>query len=723
MLNLREITVDFLTSVPVLVSVALLLLVVLTVLVYRKTNPPLPRTWRTILGVIRLLALLALFAALAEPIVGFSRAYERTRRVALVLDRSSSMDRMEAGKSRRTRMDSLLSSASFNALSSQVRVTPYYFGGNLTRTQQAVDQDKTALGEMLYELERLDMVDPSDYWVLLSDGRWNSGRDPADVARTAPSPIIVVDMAGGGGQFDIALTGIDFNPVVFSGQKTSIEVSLSWQAAQGKGVRVELRDSARVLASDQLSMTQEVGQGGVTLDYLPAEPGQQLLEVSVPPIEGEESVDNNRRSFAVKVLKSRLSILLATRKPDYEVGFLKRFLGQSGKYDVDLKVIGAMAGNLAGRLPPTQTELNRYDLIVLYDPDPVLLEGHRQQLTSYLNERGGALWLLMGEEYAKRGPVPWMNELLPFYQSRRMPIEYREFTAQPAEGQLFHPALRLEENQSSIRRSWSQLPPFQCLVPCDELHSDGVVLATAVRPIDQIGRLPVMGYRRFGPGKLFACAALPFWNWGFVTLGFGEESRYYATFVEGAVSWLTVRDDFDPIRIKPEKEVFARGETVVFGGFAYDLGYRPIPDVTGRVDLAAPGSGESIRSDLVGIGEGRYRAEFFGLPPGKYGYSAVFEKDGRLLKESEGELLVESFSLEEFDQRGDPITLASLARLSGGNYFSADEFDGALDKVERAPVAVVQEHEFALWNQLWLLFVIVGALSVEWFLRKAVQLV
>jgi len=723
MFGLKNISFNFLTGSPAVVSLSLLALVLLSVYLYRRTNPPLPRYTRIILNGLRLIALLALFIALFEPVVSFSRDYQRLRRVALLVDNSSSMSKIEAGKSRQARLDSLLSSGTFAELSSRAEVTTHYFGGNLVSSRDRVDRERTALGEAIYQLQQHELAKPSDYWILFSDGRSNSGREPKEAVQGVQTLIIAMDMTAGAGNFDVGLSEINFNPVVFVGQQTEIQVKLTWQNALNKEIQTELLDSNRVLDNKSLTVTQEGGMGEINLKYTPTEPGHQVLQVHLPPLKGEETTDNNQRSFTVKVLKSRLSVLLVTQRPDYEVGFLKRYLMQSDKYDVNLQVIGSKAGNLAGTFPSRQTELNRYDLVVLYDPVPRKLDAYKNQIKSYLSEKGGAIWVMMGEQFAQGEPGQWFNQLLPFYQSTPRKIEYVEFHAQPAEGNLFHPAVRLADNQSAIRESWAQLPPFQSLVKCDTIDPNARVLAFASVRSSGGKKTPVMGYKRFGPGKLFASAALPFWNWGFVNPAFGEDDRTYSTFIEGVVSWLTVKDDFDPIRITPEKEVLTRGETVVFNGLAFDLGFRPIPGVTGTVRLEKAGGPDSAEADLVAEGEGKYRAQFYNLPPGKYSYTAKFEKEGHKLKQSEGDILVESFSLEEFNQSGNPAVLVSLAKLSGGNYFTFGEFDKATESIDPSPVTAESKGEFMVWKKWWLMIIIIGALSGEWLLRKAFQLV
>ncbi len=722
MFGLQELSIDFLTDTPFLVAISLIILLALSIYLYRRTNPPLPMWMRIVLGGLRIAAVVTLFLALFEPVISYTREYVRPRRVAVVIDESLSMDRVENEKSRRVRTDSLLSSQTFENLQRTAQISTYYFGGGLAQEPDAVDSTRTALGDALYELDRLQMGEPHDYWLLLSDGNSNAGRKPVQTASGLPTPVVAVDITGGQGSFDIGIDDIEYNPVVFADQPTEIKVKLNWRGAEGRTASVQLVDSNRTITVEQLSITQEGGRGEVTLKYTPEEPGQKLLKIDIPAQENEETPGNNERSFAVKVLKSRLLVLMVAAEPDYEVGFVKRLLDASDRYDVELAATGPRAGNLSGRIPGEQTELNRYDLVILYDPDPGQLGARENLLRSYLTERGGAIWVMMGTDYAQRGPVEWFDNLLPFYQSSPQPIRRTEFRVEPLESHLFHPAIRLADNQSSIREAWASLPPFESLVWCDQIHPEGVLLAEASIRATQ-GLPPALGYRRHGPGKLFATTVLPFWPWGFVNLGFGEDASHYRTFVESTVGWLTTRDDADPIQVKPEKEVFTRGEPVVFNGFAYDLGYRPLPGVSGTIELSGGPDNDTFEQDLVAEGDGTFNAVFENTAPGRYTFAAEMTKDGQLLKADSGQILIEEFSLEEFDQGGDPATLAALAQTTGGNYYTYENFGRILDDLQLSEVTVTSRQEVVFWNKLWMLLLLIGALSAEWLLRKMNQLV
>ncbi len=411
MLGLKEISANFLTGHPVLVLLGGLVLLSLAGLLYWTTNPPLPRWLRIVLAALRTTAIVALILALAQPVLSYTRHYERKRRATILIDKSASMDRVESGRSRSQRVDSLLNSESANALRANCDITTRYFGADLKSSAGDVNPRETAIGTVLQELDREQLAERSDYWLLLSDGNSNSGPRPSDAISGLSTPIEAIGMASGGGAADIGLIDVNYNTVVFAGQPTEMQTRLRWNGASPGPVTVQLLDSGRVIAEKSLQIDQESGFADVPIKYTPSRPGQALLNVRVGQLPGETDANNNARTVSVKVLKSRLAILLACENADYEVGFLNRFLRQSDRYDVKLIVMGRQAGNLADRFPDRQTELNRYDLVIMYDPDPARLDNLSPLLKSYLAERGGGLWVFLGSRFKGKVASPRTTEL------------------------------------------------------------------------------------------------------------------------------------------------------------------------------------------------------------------------------------------------------------------------------------------------------------------------
>jgi hypothetical protein len=722
MFGFKEFSADFLTSVPWLVWIGFLGLLALAGLLYYRTNPRTSVPLRILLASLRTIAIVALILALFEPVISYRREHQRARRVSVLIDGSGSMEKIEAGKSRRARVDSVLSSESFAGLRSHADITTAYFGRDLSFSEDKINKDGTGLGTAVAGLASTQTTEPADNWLLLSDGRTNSGRSPVLAATGMKTPVTAVSVSFDVGNFDVALENVDFNPIVFAGQSTDIKATINWQGGKGKATSVRLLDGTRVLAESRFSIAEDGGKAELLLKYVPDQPGQKLLRVEVPRDTDEENEGNNAKTISIKVLKSRLQVLIATNTPDHEVGFLRRHLLQADRYDVDLRVLGTRAGNLAGRFPTTQSELNRFDLVVLYDPDPQQLAPAQHLLTSYLSDRGGAVWVFLGDQFASRGPVDWFNQLLPFYQTGKRAVEYVEFHGEPSEENLFHPAVKLADDRTAIRDLWNNLPPFKSLVRCDGVDKNSQVLAYVAQSGRGDQKTPIIGFRRFGPGKLLTTAALPFWSWGFQSIGFGGDDSSYTRFLEGTTRWLTVRDDFDPIRISPEKDVFARGGPVTFLGYAFDQGYRPIEGVTGSVSLKDAQKGTEVSADLLQKGAGKYQAEFDQLAPGTYQYSAFLARDGKDLKRVQGNIVVEPFSLEDYDQTGDPATLMAVAKVSGGDFYPVSRFSEAVGKIDGGPVTESLAGDFVLWNQGWLLALFIACLTIEWIARKLNQL-
>ncbi|RKX17422.1 MAG: hypothetical protein DRP35_10940, partial [Candidatus Zixiibacteriota bacterium] len=435
-----------------------------------------------------------------------------------------------------------------------------------------------------------------------------------------------------------------------------------------------------------------------------------------------ENKNNNSYSFSIKVLKNKLKILIVASAPDYETGFLKRFFSKTDKYKVTLVVPSTKSGNLKSTFPSHQTKINKYDLIILQDPKTTSLNNYKTILTSYLADKGGAIWILTGENFAKNKTPDWLNNLMPYSLSESVKPIYSQFNAIPSEDQLFHPAVRIGENQESIRTKWAELPPFQFYIPCDIVSDNAVILAYKESYNQNIRKYPLLGFKRTGPGKVFVTSAFPFWNWGFGNIGLGQDDASYDKFLEGVSSWLTVKDDFDPVRVIPKKKIFNRGEKIRFDGFAFDLGFRPLPEISGTVKVESEDKSIIRETDFLSLGEGKYFAEFFNLNPGKYKYFASIEKDGRLLKQSKGDILIQSFSLEQFNQSGDPQTLRTIAKATGGSYLDYDNFADVLSKIDPDSILETEHHEISIWDKTWLLLLFIIALSVEWLIRKANQL-
>ena len=92
-------------------------------------------------------------------------------------------------------------------------------------------------------------------------------------------------------------------------------------------------------------------------------------------------------------------------------------------------------------MPSRQAELNQYDLIILYDVDWSRLKNRAELFDSFLKDKGGGIFVLMGKNYLNNPFPRWIDKYLPFVVTRnRAGLLYHQFNGIPIENYLFHPA-------------------------------------------------------------------------------------------------------------------------------------------------------------------------------------------------------------------------------------------------------------------------------------------
>lgn len=723
MFGIVELSIDFLSGQPFLTALFFVFFILFAIYLYRRTNPPLSPAIRVLLTALRIIAVSAIFLALLEPVLSYKREYDRKPKLTILVDRSKSMDNIENSKSRSARVDSLLESENFRKFAEAFDYSIEPFAGGLLGEAVAADPEKTALGEVIEQQSNNEIALPAEAWLLFSDGISNSGVAPSEAAMRSRSPIYTVGVGIETGEKDASVSGIDYNQVVFAGKPTTVSVMLEWQGMKGDRANVEIRSGQRVIASESITLPEGNLQRELPIKFTPDKPGQQTFKVSISGIDDELSMDNNNRSFSMTILKSKLNVLLVSDRLDWEFAFLSRFLSRSESIDLTEVVYKKGGGYLTGSFPNNQADLNRSDLIILYDVNIRALESRKGLLESFIKDKGGSILVFLGENYLSASFPRWLDDILPFTNNRKSSrLIYFKFNGQPVENYLYHPAVRIADSRQSIREAWQTLPHFEALAPTDSVTPNSEILVTA-----GLGRgvtdQPIIGVRTFGAGRVLGIAASPLWQWAFFDYGFGGDNREYKQFFDGLVNWLSVKEESDPVRIVPDKTIYTRGEKVGFSAFVYDLGFRPISGASGSITLVGENDGDSTMAQLVETADGRYRAEFDALSPGRYKYAGVVDKDGRTLKEGTGQIALESFSIEEYRRRPDFGSLSTVSMMTGGNFYRISDADSLYFVIDADKVAVSIQKEIILWNKFWLLAVFILSLAAEWIIRKRYQLI
>ena len=212
----------------------------------------------------------------------------------------------------------------------------------------------------------------------------------------------------------VCLYKLYYNDVIFAGKPTEVSTHLEWTGMNNEEAKINIRSAGKLLQTKSIKLSPGNLQEEVKLKYIPEITGQQTMEISITGIPDEVTTKNNSRLFSVLVLKSKLNVLLVSDKLDWEYAFLKRFLSESESIELTAAVFNENGGYLQGQFPSKQAELNRYDLIILYDLSERDIRSRADLLKSFLSDNGGGMFVLLGEDYLK-SPFPrTIDQFIPF---------------------------------------------------------------------------------------------------------------------------------------------------------------------------------------------------------------------------------------------------------------------------------------------------------------------
>jgi len=434
------------------------------------------------------------------------------------------------------------------------------------------------------------------------------------------------------------------------------------------------------------------------------------VDVSLPQADAVPA--NNRSSFYVKVIESKVSVLLLAGAPSPDVAFIRRALEDDASLTVHSYIQSADGGFLGGPLPDSLFQ--SADCLVMVGYPTVRSDrGTLERLLQAV--RDGKSYLQVLSQATDVGLLRRFEPSLPVSVSSGADSEV-EMLLSVATGEQMNPLVR-GVGESDAVSAWMGLPPV--------IRRDVRTLPRPESKVLLVGRLPniasteaVYVSRAVSTQRSLFLGVYGLWQWSM------RAAKPAADPVAGvltpAIRWLSAREEEKPLTVRPLKEVFSGQEPVELLAQLYDETLQPVDNAEVRVTLEGVDQGQETVAEPRG--SGRYLAAFEGLGTGTYAYSAKATADGVELGRDRGSFSVGELTVEFQDVRLQASLLEQLAERSGGKFFRAGKLGGLARTIADHPTfqssTRVQAQALELWNAPWTLVLLVVLLAAEWVLRK-----
>jgi hypothetical protein len=710
---------------------------------------------------LRLVAVAALVAMLLEPTLRVTQTSSQRPTVVLLLDDSLSMGRRDARlpEDRASRLrrvleadprsltrdeivSRLFSGPVLASLSARFNLKAYAFGADarpltigakpapprLAIAPDPVRGNSTQMGEALRRA--LDDVagQPVAAVIVAGDGGHNLGENPLTQAKRAREQGIAVSTIGIGDPTptrDVAVTEALADQVVRKDNVVQVFAGIAHRGYQGRAVTVSLRRGDGITDTKVLTLGASDRKQTVSFTYTPKHVGSYTCTVSVQPLAGETTLENNRRSFLQRVVSKRLKILYVESEPRWEYRYLKNAIlrDEQIRFSCILTEGGAQAGGEGNapvdRFPADERSLFEYDILMLGDvPRSYFSDAQLAAIRRFVEDRGGSLIVIAGEKHMPseyRGTP--IEAVLPVVVP---PVPEQVVTDEPfpivltPEGRQ-DPLLRLAADPNENARIWSSLPGHFWQAGVPRAKPGATVLAVNGARSNANGPRVVIAVQPFGAGRCLVSLVDSTWRWRFRV---GD--RYFYRYWGQAIRAMTPHETPGGNRfaqVNADRSEYLLGDRISVFARLLDAFYRPIKadrvvaNLTGETGVVrsvtlqpVPGSPGLFSADLIADGVGKFTLGV--ASPANPGAKAT------------ATYLVQSVALEQQQPELNERLMREIAAVGGGRYVAPDGLRAWADGLRSKSLAVRRVTEIEIWDAPVLLLLIVLPLALEWFVRK-----
>ena len=710
---------------------------------------------KAVLILLRALAAVALLFFLLEPGIRDLQVAQLKSRLAILVDRSASMNFPAApGKeSRSAEVGDYLKkvSSQLDALKDRYNVEVVGYDGALgPTTPQALSQEpakgtKTDLLSAVRAVQGGDEASGgkklSAVW-LFSDGADNvelsqgvDGRARAEL--TALGAPVSTFLVGKKGVLDLSVDAVKVDDFAFVRNAVTAEVELHARGLNGQEVAVVLRREGQVVGTKTVTLQGDETKLSVPFTFTPDQTGRFVYTVSVPVLPGEAVVENNSRSFVLKVIRDRIRVLYVVGRPSWDERFLRGLLKQDANIDLVsfyiLRTVTDDTGVLDERrelslIPFPMDEifdkkLHTFDVVIFQNfgyVDPSLsIAFYEKNLEQYVKEGGG--FVMIGGDHAfgeSRAAMKTLGLALPVEPSGQAATQEPFKPRLTANGQR-HPVTALGDGAASSAQLWASLPPLNGANLVRAKPGATVLLDHPAASVDG-QNAPILALWDYGRGRSMALMVDESWKWAFTSHAGGSSNHLYDRFWANALRWLVRDPDLTTLRVTADPATVEPGQPVGAAVAARLPDYQPAAGAAIEAELFSVEQQKVVAQERATAGpDGVARLEFPAPPAGAYKVRAKASQGAQALGEGEDAVAVRALGPERSDPAVRPDLLEQISQVTHGASYELPL--GSLPDAPKLPPPVVEvgrAKDRPIWDRWYYLIALAGLLGAEWFLRR-----
>lgn len=601
----------------------------------------------------------------------------------------------------------------------------------------AAKSQTTAIGDAVRELLERKRGQPLAGIFLATDGASNFGTAPLEAARLARAEGVPLFIYGVGitSPRDIIVANLFTQDVAFVKDELAVTVRVRGQGLRGETAKINLKLGDEVVASKDLAFTDDEEQT-IALPFTPKTVGEFELRASIDPRADEAAKDNNSVVQRLKVIDSKIKVLLVEETPRWEFRYLQSVLLRDRRIDLkcwlvegDPTISEGVGSPYVKTFPKTKDELFKYDLVILGDVgtkelgvEPIKWMGE------FVSKFGGSCLFIAGQRYnpfAYRGTE--LEKLLP------VEVEGLARTAGPDRPTTLEltpqgrtsAMLKLSAKEDENVAIWKRLPRVYWVARVTRAKPAAQILLqdSDATKATRFGKMPVVAQQQYGLGQVLYVGTDNTWRWRR-----NADERFYPILwgqIAQKLGLAHLLGGSKRTQLSVDKQSYSTGDRVTVYARLYGTDYKPLTDasIEGSYAVkpvgaaAAPdASRQSLTLRAVPEQPGMYRGDFTAVTPGLHQFSVKSDAATVI------EFAVAEAKFESGETAMNETMLKQMAELSGGEFFREESLYKLPEALNAKSEKVSSVVDAELWSSPLYFTLLLIVATLEWALRKRVQL-
>jgi hypothetical protein len=586
-------------------------------------------------------------------------------------------------------------------LQKDYELVTFSFGERIRNGLDTAFKDKsTNLSEMLTAVYDLYSNQNLGALILASDGIFNRGSNPIYIPTKINAPIYTIALGDTIPKRDLVLKGALYNQIAYLGDRFAIQIDVAAKNCVGQNTNLTVTKienaGNKVLSTIPININQDDFFTTREVILEADKPGVQRYRLTLSSITGEASTANNSKDIFIDVLDSRQKILILANSPHPDITAFKQTLDLNKNYEVTISYANEFKRNIADfdfillhQLPSASFPITEVRLGIAKQKIPHFYIVGTQTNLSLFNQYQPLLTI--------SGDGRNTDEVQPIVQGN-----FSLFT--------------LEENILSEVRKF---PPVVAPFSNDYRANPNAIVLLRQR----IGRIdtprPLLLLGEAEGTKIGVFAAEGIWKWRLFDYLQHQNHDVFNTLIGKTIQYLSLRTDKRRFRVNLANNIFNENEAVKFGAELYNESYELVNTPDAKLTIR---SSEGENYDyLFNKTNNAYALDAGILPVGNYTFGGTTNYNGQELT-YDGQFSIQPIQLEVYVTTADHGLLRILSENSGGALVYPNQMSDLPQQIAAKgnvkPVLYQTTQTNPIINLKWIFFLLMGLLTLEWFLRR-----